>query len=750
MTKLNPSIMKKVFYLLVFWGVMAAAVHGQAVDSQPPFNLDFEKLEDGFPKYLQVFGSREYAVSVDSLIKYRGNHSVSISSPEVGTGFRALAFALPHSYDGQRITLSGYVRTEDVVEGWAGLWMRIDPSVGFDNMADRGITGTTEWTRYEISLVLDPRRTTAIVFGGILSGRGKMWVDDLAVSIDGVDIRDLEPIPAKVFPAEEDKEFDGGSGIGPVTLNPTKKDNLKLLGLIWGYLKYYHPAVGAGNYNWDYELFRILPEVLGATHEKERDEIFLRWAAGLGDFETAEKQGYQNVKMEPDLGWIETSFSSERLVEFLQKVRYAKREKDHYYIDLVPNVGNPIFSNENPYTSMRYPDAGFRILSLFRYWNFIQYYFPYKHLIEEDWKDVLAEFIPEFVNAGDETEYTLAALQLITRIHDTHANISGNQVLNNYLGSRYAPYEISFIEGKAVVTGIYQTEPATEPLLKTGDEIVSVNQKPVEDIIGEELVRTPGSNYPSRLLRIAENLLRTNDEKMEVVFKRDGVTREISLDTYPASSVGITNRQRREIPYFRMVTDRIGYIYPGTIKNEYLPAIWEEVKETDGLIIDLRCYPAEFIVFSLSEYLMPRTAEFVKFTTGSVIDPGYFVFTPAIGVGRTNPDHYKGQVVILVNEITLSQAEYTAMAFQQAPGALVLGSTTAGADGNVSLFSLPGGIHTMITGIGVYYPDGGETQRVGIVPDVMVKPTIDGIREGRDELMEAAIELIKGNRKGLD
>lgn len=49
----------------------------------------------------------------------------------------------------------------------------------------------------------------------------------------------------------------------------------------------------------------------------------------------------------------------------------------------------------------------------------------------------------------------------------------------------------------------------------------------------------------------------------------------------------------------------------------------------------------------------------------------------------------------------------------------------------------------MISGIGIYYPDGTETQRVGIVTDIEVKPTIDGIKAGRDELLEKAIELIK-------
>jgi C-terminal processing protease CtpA/Prc len=66
----------------------------------------------------------------------------------------------------------------------------------------------------------------------------------------------------------------------------------------------------------------------------------------------------------------------------------------------------------------------------------------------------------------------------------------------------------------------------------------------------------------------------------------------------------------------------------------------------------------------------------------------------------------------------------------------VIGSTTAGADGNVSTVPLPGNFSSYISGIGVFYPDNSPTQRVGIVPDIVVTPTIEGIRAGRDELIE--------------
>jgi C-terminal processing protease CtpA/Prc len=82
------------------------------------------------------------------------------------------------------------------------------------------------------------------------------------------------------------------------------------------------------------------------------------------------------------------------------------------------------------------------------------------------------------------------------------------------------------------------------------------------------------------------------------------------------------------------------------------------------------------------------------------------------------------------------------MALQTAPNVISIGSQTAGADGDVSIITFPGNYKTYMTGIGVFYPDGRETQRVGIIPDIEVKPTIEGLKLKRDEVLEKAIEIL--------
>ena len=144
----------------------------------------------------------------------------------------------------------------------------------------------------------------------------------------------------------------------------------------------------------------------------------------------------------------------------------------------------------------------------------------------------------------------------------------------------------------------------------------------------------------------------------------------------------------------------------------------------------------------MGSYFVSQSTPFVKFSIGNINNPGEFTFTPALEIPKTD-ETYRGKLVVIVNELSQSQAEYTAMAFRAGANTTIIGSTTAGADGNVSTIMLPGGLLTMISGIGIYYPDGTKTQRIGIVPDIKVEPTINGIKQGRDEVLEKAIEVIE-------
>lgn len=364
--------------------------------------------------------------------------------------------------------------------------------------------------------------------------------------------------------------------------------------------------------------------------------------------------------------------------------------------------------------------------------------------MDEDWNKKLREYIPLFINAKDELSYELTAIQLIGDIQDTHANLwGGADKIDKWKGSNYSPLHLRFIQNQLVVTDYYNEELKSEAELKIGDVITKINGRAIEEIVKEKSKYYPASNVPTRLRDMSANLLRSNAKEVEIEFKSyNSETQAKTLKLYPKDSLNIYSWYRKnEDKSYKMLDDNIGYITLQTIKQGDINKIKYEFSKTKGIIIDIRNYPSTFVPFSLGSYFVSVPTPFVKFTNGNVNNPGEFKFTNNIDIPRQG-QAYKGKLVVLVNELSQSQAEYTAMAFRAGNNTTIIGSTTAGADGNVSTIMLPGGLRTMISGIGVYYPNGKETQRVGIIPDVEVKPTIQGIRQGKDELLEKAIEII--------
>jgi C-terminal processing protease CtpA/Prc len=738
----------KHFFTFIFIFYLSHLSFGQNTSQNSLFNFDIENIENGKPIGWSSFGNEKYLIEIDSTIVHGGKNSLSITNTSDLIDYRAWSFSLPNNYYGKKIKLSGYLKTENVSDGFASLWMRIDPSIAFDNMAERNLKGTNDWQKFEITLNMEPDNTEQIVFGGLLIGKGKVWIDDLEIVIDNSKVQDLKPYERNKYPADLDKEFVSTSKIKDFTPNDFQIQNLKTLGLVWGFLKYYHPEITKGNYNWDFELFRITPKILAATTSTERDIVLLDWIKKLGEVKEGkpEKLNPQEIKIVPDLDWLNKSGFSTELQNHLLNTKNANRSNKHYYIDFNPKVGNPKFQNESSYSKISFLDTGYRLLALFRYWNMIQYFFPNRELIGEDWKNVLEEFIPKIVIAKDKTEYTVSMLELIARIHDTHANIWGdNKVLNAYWGKNYPAFETNFIEEQAVVTDFYDDELAKKSNIQIGDVIMKINDKEVSDIVKERIKFYPASNYPTKLRDIGPELLRSNDSIQNITYKRNNQIYTQKIKLFPTSIVNIYKKYDRIDTSFYFIDKDIAYINNGSIKRKELPEIFKKIQNAKALIIDDRNYPSEFVLFVLSKHLQPKSSPFVKFSKGSIKTPGLFVYTDYTKSGINNSDYFKGKVIILVNETTQSSAEYHAMAYRTAPNATVIGSTTAGADGNVSSIRLPGGISTMISGIGVYYPDGRETQRIGIVPDIEVKPTIEGIKNGKDEVLEKAIEFIRKN-----
>jgi C-terminal processing protease CtpA/Prc len=297
-----------------------------------------------------------------------------------------------------------------------------------------------------------------------------------------------------------------------------------------------------------------------------------------------------------------------------------------------------------------------------------------------------------------------------------------------------------------VVVNYTAGEDGKDSGLQVGDVIQDLDGLPVSQLIMKRSPYYAASNEPTRLRDLGWALTKGDCGPAKVRIQREGRDESLEISTSRVASVagdrsGFTHDRPGDT--FQLLSDQVAYLKLSSAKAADAEKYVEGAKGTKGLIIDIRNYPSEFMVFALGSLLVEKETAFARFTRGDISNPGAFHWTEPVGLSPRKP-HYSGKVIILVDETSQSQAEYTSMAFRSVPGAKVIGSTTAGADGNVSPIPLPGGLRSMISGIGVFYPDKKPTQRIGIVADVAVKPTLGGIRAGRDEVLEEAVRQILG------
>lgn len=741
--------MKNSLLLLSLFACLFSCSKSIGQSSKDEFNGDFEKINyaSKYPVGWMHSDGKDYKFALDSSTVQHGKYALSITSTTDTAGFGAVTFAIPKAFEGSEVELRGYLKTEGVNGGFAGFWLRIDGTSAFDNMQGQNIHGTTDWKQYSIKLPYNSQKAINIVGGALLAGKGKIWFDNIELFIDGKPIENAVPKKVIRLKADLDTAFKRGSGINTIALDPQVTTNLKLLGQIWGFLKYHHPEIAKGNYNMDAELFRVMPDVIKARSNKELSKVLEQWTDKLGKVNACDGcKPNTDKKVKPIANYgniFDHSVLNKSLTDKLQTILDNHKITESYYIGMT-GIGNPIFDHESGYYNIKYPDAGCRLLCLFKYWNMVQYFFPYKHLIDKDWNQTLPEFIPQFVNDKNSTEYILTTLKLISSIHDTHANIwGGNAELEAYRGKYRPSFKAGFVENKLVITGFESDSVAVKKRLRIGDVITAINNVAVDELIRKYLPITAASNYTTQLRDMPGNyLLRSNNPHFEFTIQRDGNTLSAANEGVLVSRAGLMNNSNINVkdPGYYLINENIGYVYPAKYHNANLPAIREMFKNTKGIIVDMRCYPSEFMPYTFGAYIKSGSAPFVKSTKGSINQPGSFVEAPPLDVNPENS--YPGKVIVIVNEQSQSQAEFTTMAFQSSPNVKVIGSTTAGADGDVSRIVLPGGISSLFSGIGILYPDGTQTQRKGVKIDVIVKPTIKGIKAGIDEPLEKAKALI--------
>jgi carboxyl-terminal processing protease len=527
-----------------------------------------------------------------------------------------------------------------------------------------------------------------------------------------------------------------------VKTDSRRVENLASLAKVWGFLKYYHPTVAKGDFNWDEQLLLMIPKVEGAQNKEDLSKIYLEWIAGLGTVKECKsckevsKKEYFDKNF--DLSWLNdsTKFTTElsQKLKFIEVNRFQGKSK---YVSKTSN-GNIVQTNEPQYKDFEYPDGGHRLLSLFKYWNTVEYFFPYKYLTDQNWNNVLVEMISKFENANNAMAYHLAMLETVVKVDDTHALFKTNYTVK-YFGTKFIPAKFKIIDNKAVVTGFFYNDSLAKINdLGVGDVIETIENETVNEALNKKIKYISGSNYATKLRDNYYTLFNGNNDSLHVVMNRNNISIGKSIKMYSGDEVFKDAKSKSE--KHKIIDNNIGYVDMALLKLEDVNLMMKSLANTKGVIFDIRNYP-NFLPFLISDFINSEKRSFLKISESDLSYPGRFILEKKT-TGKSNKNSYKGKIVLLVNEETQSRAEFSTMLLQVGDNVTTIGSQTAGADGNISRFEFIGGYSSIISGTGIYYPDGRETQRVGVKIDIEVKPTIKGIQEGRDEVLEAAKEYL--------
>lgn len=392
------------------------------------------------------------------------------------------------------------------------------------------------------------------------------------------------------------------------------------------------------------------------------------------------------------------------------------------------------------YQEMKFPAVEYRLLAAARMWGIIREFYPYLDLIG-DWDAVLPQAVRWMLDAQTEEAYDEAVIKVMRNVADTHTNVTGTPAILRLTGGRSPlPIEVKQVEHRWIVTRILDQEAAYGATV--GDELLAVDGEPVAHR-AERLSELLAASSPAGLrYRLGLRMTAGDEGSIGVALlgKADGTRRELRA---PRKTAYFRALEKGE-PW-RLITPEIGYVDLRVLTVSQIDAMMEAMRNTRAIVFDMRGYPNGVATQMIGRFNKRNAKIGAIFRRRLVQAPIGNETNFSIEFRQELPTSdrwkYAGDTFMLVDERAISQAEHTAIWMEAASGTRFVGTPTAGADGDVTWFYLPGGLRVSFTGHDVRHADGRQLQRVGIEPDVKVAPTVAGIRAGRDEVLEAAIAL---------
>jgi C-terminal processing protease CtpA/Prc len=550
----------------------------------------------------------------------------------------------------------------------------------------------------------------------------------------------------------------------------TEQDRLIASAKLWGTVKYFHPYLAYRDIDWDKALVDALPGIRSAAGPTEYAKVLGSMLDALHDPVTyariAPAKTFPKPGPAPNSGlaasgqrtWVHfglagSAFASRAVPARIETVIIPMGED----VEAVVRLSEPVYPNAKPpypspqtdraYSEPRYPGVEYRILAAFKIWTVIRDFFAYRDLMDEDWDDVFASFLPKFMAAKDAREYNLTVAEMITHESDSNASVKSAN-LSEYFGEVPLGLRMRLIDKKPVVTNVIDEE-AKKAGVRPGEIVTSVDGEDIIQRVNREAKYIAASTQQSLGARVMECILDGQEGATATLTIRgdEEQSKQVTLKRTAAFRQVRTQRSGEAV---RTLPGNIGYVDLDRLGVGDVDGVFEKFREMKAIIFDGRG-STHGLGSSLAAHLNAKTDVAAAIVTGpltlapDLASNGQLTSTASFFRVEALPaaqSIYKGKTVMLIDERTSGEAEHTGLYLEAANNTAFVGSTSAGVDGEIGNFVVPGGITITYSSTDVRHGNAGKLQRVGLQPAESVSPTLEGIRAGRDEVLERAVEYV--------
>jgi C-terminal processing protease CtpA/Prc len=711
-------------------------------------NGDFEQGEQGGMPRGWSGGGVGYIVDAATENCHAGKRCAVVRSKSDAraSGFAGISQTLDATlYRGEKVRFRAAVRAEvPGVGSQARLWLRVDRQNGssgfFDNMDARPIT-SGEWQFYEIAGTVD-RDAKSIALGLLLKGAGSVWLDDATLDI-------VDP---------------------PRPLSARGLENLRALARLFGYVRYFHPSDAAAAADWEQLAIAAVRGVEGA---QDAPELASRLAASFGSapptirvFPTGSAAPALRFDPAPFLiewrhvgvGLSENSpYYSERVT---RPANGAAAEIEILHADLpggvsclVPRV---LYTDKAGSFRLRPSSAqpagsgdnrAIRLAAVIIAWNVMQHFYPYFDVVRTDWPQALTNALSSAATDANALEFLSTLRHMMAALHDGHGRVTMDGA-----AAVASPVGWDWVEGHLVITDV---PGAHGQSIERGDSVLAINGKPVNEALREAEAGISAAT-PQWLLARALGTALHYDQPLGAIGegpKSEPLVLELEPFRQPGTRRTVTLERQSVRPAREPRPEPIAELKPGIIYVDLSRATddgWRaalpKLEAATGLILDLRGYPGSELgidfLRNLSSEPMKSAPMHVPVVTVpdhrdmDLGNPGGWTLAPL-------KPYLKARKVFLTDGRAISYSETIMAIVEHYRVGQIVGGATAGTNGNINPFTVPGGYRITWTGMQVLKHDGSPHHGVGIAPTVPVSRTRAGVAAGRDEVLDGALELLK-------